>query len=62
VQTGKVGESDASTGAVVQTIAVDDTPYGVSSDGTDVWVTNLGGNAVSEINILGCAVTNDHKF
>ena len=36
-----VSELNASTGSVVQTITVGSGPYGVSSDGTHVWVTNL---------------------
>ncbi len=44
-----VSEFDASTGSVVQTIAVGIEPYGISSDGTHVWVTNMGGNTVSEL-------------
>ena len=35
--------------AVINTIPVGTTPYGVSSDGTNVWVTNLGSNTVSQI-------------
>ncbi len=44
-----VSELDASTGAVVQTIAVGSAPYAVSSYGTDVWVANEASNTVSEI-------------
>ena len=43
-------ELNASTGAVVQTIAVGDTPRVVSSDGTHVWVANYGSNTVTELN------------
>jgi YVTN family beta-propeller protein len=46
-----VTELDASTGAVVQTIAVGKHPVGISSDGTDVWVANSHSNTVSEIDI-----------
>ena len=45
---GTVSEIDASTGTVVKTIKVDTDPFGVSSDGTHVWVANQGGT-VSEI-------------
>ena len=51
---------DASTGAVVQTFPVGLEPYGVSSDGTHVWVTNVEDNTVSEIGTgaaLGFAIT-----
>jgi YVTN family beta-propeller protein len=44
-----VTELDASTGAFVQTIPVGSGPYGVSSDGTDVWVANNGSNLVTEL-------------
>ena len=37
-----VTEINASTGAVVRTIAVGSRPDGVSSDGTHVWVANGG--------------------
>jgi len=46
---GTVTELDASTGAVVQTIAVGDTPKVVSSDGTHVWVANYDSNTVTEL-------------
>ncbi len=42
-------ELNASTGAVVQTIGVGGLPYGVSSDGTHVWVANTGDNTVTEL-------------
>ena len=45
-----VTELNASTGAVVQTIAVGFNPDGVSSDGTHVWVANYGDNTVTELN------------
>ena len=44
-----IGVSSASASAVVNTIPVGSDPYGVSSDGTHVWVTNNGGGTVSEI-------------
>ena len=37
-----VTELNASTGAVIQTIDVTNSAYGVSSDGTHVWVANSG--------------------
>ncbi|HXQ43194.1 MAG TPA: hypothetical protein VN816_01025, partial [Acidimicrobiales bacterium] len=51
-----VTELDASTGAVVQTIAVGSDPFGVSSDGTHVWVANNGGNTVTELDASTGAV------
>jgi hypothetical protein len=51
-----VGVSSASAAAVVNTIPVGD-PYGVSSDGTHVWVTNYGGT-VSEIDASTGTVVN----
>jgi hypothetical protein len=48
-----VTEIDASTGAVVQTIAVGNIPLAISSDGTDVWVANEYDGTVSEIAIAG---------
>jgi DNA-binding beta-propeller fold protein YncE len=54
LQNGFVTELDASTGAVVQVISSSSLgialPDGVSSDGTDVWVANLGGASVAELN------------
>jgi YVTN family beta-propeller protein len=44
-----VSELDASTGTLMQTIAVGTYPDAVSSDGTHVWVTNFESNTVSEI-------------
>ncbi len=43
-----VGVSSAAT-RVIRTIHVGSYPYGVSSDGTHVWVTNQGEDTVSEI-------------
>jgi YVTN family beta-propeller protein len=43
------GAVPASAATVVQTIAVGSEPTFVSSDGTHVWVANLGGNTVSEL-------------
>ena len=34
---------------VSKTIAVGNNPYGISSDGTNVWVCNNTGNSVSQI-------------
>jgi len=51
-----VTELDASTGAVVQTIAVGSGPYGVSSDGTHVWVADWDGNTVTELDASTGAV------
>jgi hypothetical protein len=49
----QVTELLTSTGAVVQTISGPsygfDEPDGISSDGTDVWVANGGGNSVTEL-------------
>jgi YVTN family beta-propeller protein len=42
------GVSSAAAG-VIDTIYIGDSPYAVSSDGTHVWVTNLGEGSVSEI-------------
>ena len=39
----------ASAATVVQTINVGDSPNGVSSDGTHVWVTNSEDNTVTEL-------------
>ena len=40
---GLLFELDASTGAVVDDVGFDDTSWGISSDGSRVWVTgNLG--------------------
>ena len=44
-----IGVSSASAAAVVNTIPVGKSPWGVSSDGTHVWVANWGDDAVSEI-------------
>ena len=44
-----VSEIEAATGNVIRTIAVGKLPTGVSSDGTDVWVTNYEEETVSEI-------------
>jgi YVTN family beta-propeller protein len=44
---GTVSEIDASTGAVVNTIAV--AGFGLSSDGTDVWVASIGDGSLTEI-------------
>ncbi|MGB8881050.1 MAG: hypothetical protein WCD11_32420, partial [Solirubrobacteraceae bacterium] len=38
-----IGVCFASAAAVVKTIKVGSGPFGVSSDGTHVWVTNYGG-------------------
>ena len=46
-----IGVSLASAAAVGKTIRVGRHPYGVSSDGTHVWVVNDGRNTVSEIKI-----------
>ncbi len=46
-----IGVSSASAAAVVKTIKVGSTPYGVSSDGTRVWVANPFENTVGEIQI-----------
>ncbi len=51
-----VTELDASTGAVIQTIAVGIEPEGVSSDGTHVWVTNSGTDTVTELDASTGAV------
>jgi YVTN family beta-propeller protein len=45
-----VSEIDASDGAVVRTIPVGSNPYGVSSDGTHVWVANFHADTVTELN------------
>ena len=42
---------DASTGAVVQTIGVGNQPSAVSSDGTHVWVGNLGDGTLTQLAI-----------
>ena len=55
---GTVSEIDASTGTVVNTITVGSEPYGVSSDGTHVWVANCGGDTVSEIDASTGTVVN----
>ena len=56
---GTVSEIDASTGTVVKTIPVGSGPYGVSSDGTHVWVTNLTtDDTVSEIDASTGTVVN----
>jgi YVTN family beta-propeller protein len=39
----------AAASKVINTIAVGRTPFGVSADGTHVWVANSGSNTVSEI-------------
>ncbi|MGH9917841.1 MAG: YncE family protein, partial [Nitrososphaerales archaeon] len=44
-----VSEIEAATGEVINTIKVGSEPFGVSSDGTHVWVTNLKEGTVSEI-------------
>jgi YVTN family beta-propeller protein len=44
-----VGVSSASATAVVNTIPVGSSPWGVSSDGTHVWVANTQESTVSEI-------------
>ena len=54
--TAPVTELDASTGAVVQTIGVGTAPYGVSSDGTHVWVANYDDNSVTELDASTGAV------
>jgi YVTN family beta-propeller protein len=48
-----VSEIDASTGAIIQTIAVGNSPLAISSDGTDVWVANTDDGTVSEIAVAG---------
>src|ERR1039458_7575746 len=45
-----VGASPASAAVVVQTISVGSGPYGISSDGTHVWVANDYDNTVTELN------------
>ena len=42
-------EINASTGSVVNTITVGSDPFGIASDGTDVWVANYNDNTVSEL-------------
>ena len=44
-----VSEIEASSGTVIRTIHVGKGPWGVSSDGTHVWVTNEYEGTVSEI-------------
>jgi YVTN family beta-propeller protein len=44
-----IGVASASAAAVVNTIPVGKSPWGVSSDGTHVWATNEGDDTVSEI-------------
>lgn len=44
-----IGASAASAAAVINTIPVGTHPYGVSSDGTHVWVANVDDGTVSEI-------------
>jgi YVTN family beta-propeller protein len=44
-----ISEIQASSGTVINTIAVGSRPAGVSSDGTHVWVANEGSDTVSEI-------------
>jgi YVTN family beta-propeller protein len=39
----------ASTGAVVGTHGVGNSPGGVAFDGTNIWVTNQGDNTVTKI-------------
>ena len=51
-----VGSLPASATTVVQTIGVGTTPWGVSSDGTHVWVTNLNDDTVSELSASTGAV------
>ncbi len=51
-----VTELDASTGSVVGTIGVGNLPFGVSSDGTHVWVTNGNDNTVTELDASTGAV------
>ena len=46
---GTVSEIEASSGTVIRTIHVGSDPYGVSSDGTHVWVANSYEATVSEI-------------
>ena len=49
VALGTITQILASTGAVVRTINVQGSPYGISSDGSNVWMTNIDGNFVTEI-------------
>jgi YVTN family beta-propeller protein len=51
-----VTELDASTGAIVQTIGVGTSPFGVSSDGAHVWVANYGSDTVTELDASTGAV------
>jgi DNA-binding beta-propeller fold protein YncE len=44
------GAVPASAAAVIQPITVGTNPFGASSDGTHVWVSNDGSNTVSELN------------
>jgi YVTN family beta-propeller protein len=53
-----IGVSSASAAAVVNTIPVGGEPEGVSSDGTHVWVANLGSDSVSEIDASTGTVVN----
>jgi len=50
------GALPASAASVVQTITVGSAPYGISSDGTDVWVTSDSDNTVTEIDASTGAV------
>jgi YVTN family beta-propeller protein len=52
-----IGEAlPASAAAVVKTIPVGSDPYGVSSDGRDVWVANAGSGTVTELDASTGAV------
>ena len=53
-----IGVSSVSAAAVVKTIPVGSDPGGVSSDGTHVWVTNIYGGTVSEIDASTGTVVN----
>ncbi len=44
-----VTEIRASDGALLRTVTVGDSPYGVAFDGTNVWVTNEFSNSVTKI-------------
>ncbi len=51
-----VGVSSAAAAGLIRTIPVGNEPYGVSSDGTHVWVANSDGGTVSEIEASSGAV------
>jgi DNA-binding beta-propeller fold protein YncE len=53
-----IGVSSAAATGVIRTIPVGGGPYGVSSDGTHVWVTSGSGDAVSEIDASSGTVVN----